>query len=131
MYVSADLGNGEGGNDIYMLRFQDGNYSIPISMSLPVNTPFDDYVQCVSIGCSYIIYYHFNPNDESQRGVYLSFGDKDNSWCKPVLLNEIFQLPFDFRATLSPSEEYLFMLNRGDGVYWINTQKIKIMNPFE
>ena len=130
IYVSANLGNGIGGNDIYKLKYQGKNYSYPQNVGHIINTPWDDYVQCLPKDESFIIYYHFNPTENNKRGLYISFHKNDDSWSEPIYLKTIFNLSLDFRATLSPSEEFLFILNRKDGIYWIDTQKIKNMNLF-
>lgn len=124
-YVSADLPGGLGKTDIYRLHYQDTHYSMPENIGRPVNTEFEDEICCIPRDGSYIIYYHFSQEHKSSIGLYLSFHQGNTAWSDPIHLSKKWNLSFGFAATLSPDEKVLFLLDRGDGIYWVNAQAIE------
>ena len=125
IYVTAQLPGGFGKNDIYRLTYIDGHYSMPENIGAPVNTELDEYACCAIKDERFIIYYSFIQNDKHTRGLYLCPRNNGHGWKQPTQLRSIFDLQDDFRATLSPDEKYLFILNRGDGIYWIDTEAVE------
>jgi hypothetical protein len=122
LFVSANWPGGKGLSDVYMLNFANENYGMPENLGAPINSEWDEYACCVPKELNFLIFYRFHPNDRDIRGLYLSFQEQRESWTKPVSLSGLLELRDGFSATFSPDEKYLFILNRGDGMYWIETQ---------
>jgi len=91
----------------------------------PINTEFDEYACCWPKDERYLIFYRFHPDDRHVRGLYLSFRMRETSWTEPVSLSKMLGITDAFRATLSPDGRFLFILNRGDGVYWIDSRVVE------
>ena len=125
LYVSARFPGGAGGNDVYRLKFENGNYSLPENAGPPVNTEYDEYACCAPEDESFLIYYRFKTDDKIKSGLYLCFSNGDNTWKTPISLSEKWDLSFGFSASLSPNGRYLFVLDRGNGIYWIDAEAIK------
>jgi len=121
LYVSAQFPGGRGLSDIYRLRYEGVHYGMPENLQYPINTELDEYVCCVPKDERFIIFYRFHPEKKDIRGLYYSFHKNKISWTEPASLSRILKLNSCFSATLSPDEKYLFVLNRGDGIYWIET----------
>jgi hypothetical protein len=123
IFISATLPQSIGGEDIYFVENIERIYQMPVSVGNQINTASDEYFQCYSSSHEFIVFYRYDSAREN-RGLYLSQKIYDGSWNKPVNLSAILNLSEGFRATLSPSEEYLFILNRKDGIYWIDTESL-------
>jgi hypothetical protein len=117
-YISAEFSD-DGGQEIYYVDYKDGSYQMPIPIGVPIKTESDEYFQCYSDSLGFMIYYRYDVNKE-KRGLYLSKKNKDG-WDAPINLCKWLGLPHGFRASLSPNEEFLFLLNRKDGIYWIRS----------
>ena len=124
IFVSANLQDSRGNADIYRLTYNTEHYSFPENIGNPVNTEHDDYACCYSKKGKFLIYYHFDNENKKNSSLFLSFLNEDNSWSKPVSLSEKWNLTFGFSASLSPDEKYLFILDRGQGIYWIEREAI-------
>jgi len=120
--ISAEFSD-EGGQDVYNVDYKDGLYQMPFPIGLPINTQSDEYFQCFSDSMGFMIYYRYDVKKE-KRGLFLSKKNK-NGWDTPINLCRRLGLPSGFRASLSPNEEFLFILNRKDGIYWINSECLK------
>jgi hypothetical protein len=129
IYFSADLEGGQGDLDVYRARFVDGHYAKPENVGPPVNTGFSDSVLCVAPGERFLILYRFSSTDRSVRGSYVAFRLPDDSWSEPVHLDKEFGFGLAFDASLSPDGRYLFILDRGVGVYWVDVRGIDALRP--
>jgi hypothetical protein len=124
LYVSALFPGGMGMNDIYSLKYEDNSYGLPENLGSPVNTEFDDYICCIPNDETFLVKYQYNPTQKSRTGLYVSFKEKAGSWSQPLQFPDTWNLLFGFNATLSPDEKVLFILNRSDGIYWVETKAI-------
>ena len=128
IFVSANFQDTKGNIDIYRLDFLTEHYSFPENVGSPVNTEHDDYACCFSSKYKFLIFYHFDVENKTNSALLLSFLNEDNSWTKPVSLSEKWNLKFGFSASLSLDEKYLFILDRGDGIYWIESEAMTKMD---
>jgi hypothetical protein len=125
LYVSAQWPGGLGGDDVYRLAFAETRYAMPENQGPPINTELDEHACCWPNDERYLIFYRFHPDDRDVRGLYLSFRERAGTWTEPVPLSKMLGVSDGFRATLSPDERFLFILNRGDGVYWIDSRVVE------
>ncbi len=125
LYVSAQWPGGRGGDDVYRLAYGDGHYDSPRNVGPPINTEFDEVACCWPKDERYLIFYRFHPDDRNIRGLYLSFRKGIFSWTEPISVSRMLGIEDAFRATLSPGGKFLFILNRGDGVYWIESRHVE------
>jgi len=126
-YISAVLPDSEGTYDIYRLDYENGEYTMPKRLSSTINSKSEEYFQCYSEVGKFIIFYRFNKKEKKERGLFVTFKN-ENEWSIPLNLSEILGLDLGFRAKLSISENRLFILNRKDGIYQINSEFIQGLN---
>ena len=125
IYFGADVEGGLGGNDIYRSRFVDGCYREPGNLGDPINSELSDTVLCIAPDESYLILYRFHSTNRAVRGLYLSFRGPDDSWTEPVHLDKEFGFDLGFDASLSPDGKHLFLLDRGEGIYWVDASLVE------
>jgi formylglycine-generating enzyme required for sulfatase activity len=124
IYFSAEIEGGLGGNDVYRSGFVDGCYMEPENLGDPINSEFSDTALCVAPDESYLIFYRFHSTNRAVRGLYLSFRRPDHTWTEPVHLDREFGIGLGFDASLSPDGKYLFFLDRGEGIYWVDANVV-------
>lgn len=122
LYFSAILEGGQGDHDVYRCRFVEGHYTEPENLGTPLNTSVSDTVVLSAPDESFLILYRFSPTDKAVRGLHLSFRNPDDSWTETIPLDRGLGLQrLGFDASLSPDGKYLFLLDRGVGIYWVDT----------
>jgi formylglycine-generating enzyme required for sulfatase activity len=125
IYFSANLEGGLGGEDIYAMEIRDGQERNPVNLGTPINTRADECITVMPEYQSFIIFYRFDPADKESRGLYLSYQELEPSWTQPLHLDPIFGFEkVGFDASISPDGQYLFLLERGVGVYWMDLSGI-------
>jgi hypothetical protein len=121
LYFSAILEGGQGDYDAYRCRFVAGHYTEPENLGAPPNTGVSDTVVLAAPDESFLILYRFSSTDKSVRGLHLSFRNPDDSWTETIYLDRRLGLRnLGFDASLSPDGQYLFVLDRGEGIYWVD-----------
>jgi formylglycine-generating enzyme required for sulfatase activity len=128
IYFSANIDADVGGEDIYVLEIKDGQEKKPINIGAPINTDADEYVAVVPEDQAFIIFYRYHPEDKDSRGLYLSFHGEDLPWSQPIFLDSVFGFNHEgFDASISPDGKYLFVLERGLGLYWMDIAGIEAL----
>jgi hypothetical protein len=122
LYFSALLEGGQGSYDVYRSRFVEGRYTEPENMGEVINTAGEEYVACVAPDERFLIFYRFVEGRKTASGLYVTFQEADDAWSEPVRLDYVLGLDSCFDASLSPDGRYLFLLDRGDGVYWVEAR---------
>ena len=125
LYFSANLPGGFGDHDLYRTRFLEGRYSDPENLGEAVNTAAEEYLSCAAPDGSYLIFYRFDPANKAASGLHLTFQVRDDAWTEPVPLGDELGLEAGFAASLSPDGQYLFLLDRGLGIYWVDAQAVE------
>ncbi len=124
MYFSSDRPGGKGGFDIYRSQLVDGQYSLVENLGDSVNTDGEDYVVCTAPDASFLILYNFDMTDRASAGLYITFRKESGIWTRAKSMGDHIN-DFDAcSASLSPDGEYLFILKRGDGMYWLKSDLI-------
>jgi len=124
MYFSADLPDAHGGDDVYWSSFGKGRYRPPQNLGPPVNSDCDETVLCGG-DTGFLIVYRFCTTQRSERGAYVSFRGREGAWGTPVSLDRAYGFELVFDASLSPEGQYVFLLDRGRGVYWVDVQGLE------
>jgi len=127
LYFSARLEGGQGSYDVYRSRFVDGRYTEPENLGKVINTADEEYVACVAADETFLIFYRFVEGRKAASGLYVAFQEAEDAWTEPVRLDDVLGLGSGFDASLSPDGRYLFLLNRGDGVYWVEARGLDIL----
>jgi hypothetical protein len=121
LYFSARLEDERGSYDVYRSRFVDGRYTEPEKMGELINTAGEEHVACVAPDERFLIFYRFVEGRKAASGLYVTFQEAEGAWSEPVRLDDVLGLDSGFDASLSPDGMYLFLLDRADGMYWVET----------
>lgn len=129
VYFARDSEDQNAGYDIYMSISNDGIYQTPQKLPEQINTEFSEGSPCIASDESYLIFYRTNRADRSQSGLYISFKNQDGTWSVGRNISDVWELPrgVPFSASFTPDEKYLFILNRMDGIYWVDASIIEDM----
>jgi hypothetical protein len=119
LYVGAALEDSRGGYDVYRFRFVDGQYAAPENLGDPINTKLSESVVLTALDERFLICYRFHRANKADAGLYVSLRLPGDVWTEPVYLDDKLGLGWGFDASLSPDGRYIFLLDRGVGVYWI------------
>jgi hypothetical protein len=125
LYVGAVLGDSRGGYDVYRSRFVEGHYTALENLGEPINTELSEYVVLTASDESFLVYYRFHRAKKADAGLYVSSRLGTDVWSEPVYLDGKLGLDWGFDASLSPDGRYLFLLDRGVGVYWVDADVIE------
>jgi hypothetical protein len=128
VYFSAVIAGGAGGEDVYTIEIEEGRESAPKGVGRLINTEADEYVAAVPKDSSFMVFYRYHPEEEGNRGLFISFRAMDRSWSPPASLDSLLHLDKPgFDASLSPGGDYLFVLERGVGLYWMDVAGIEAL----
>jgi hypothetical protein len=127
LYFGAILEGGQGGYDVYRLRFEGGRYGTPKNLGEPVNSALSEYAVLTAPDERFLILYRFDQADKAASGLYASFHLSDDTWTEPVYLDDRLGLDFGFDASLSPDGKALFLLDRGTGMYWVDAGVLELL----
>jgi hypothetical protein len=110
--------DGFGGYDIYCSRFIDGKYAEPINLGSQFNSKVDEFSPFIAPDETYIIYSRLGMED---RGLYISFKEKDGQWGQPIKLPKSL---IGVCPMVSPDGKYLFIDTR-----WVSASFIEELRP--
>jgi hypothetical protein len=127
LYFGAILEGGQGGHDVYRLRFVDGRYGTLENLGRSVNSVLSEYAVLTAPDERFLILYRFDQADKAASGLYASFHLPDDTWTEPVYLDDSLGLGLGFDASLSPDGKILFLLDRGAGVYWVDVGVLELL----
>jgi len=127
LYFGAVLDGGRGGYDVYRLKFADGRYGTPENLGGPVNTALSEYAVLTAPDERFLILYRFDRANKAASGLYATFHLAGDTWTEPVTLDDHLGLALGFDASLSPDGKYLFLLDRGIGVYRVDAGVLELL----
>ncbi|UCG28081.1 MAG: tetratricopeptide repeat protein [Bacteroidales bacterium] len=119
-YFSNINPDGQNNYDIYLSRFENGKYSDPVPLNVPVNTHMEEYAIFSTSDEKSLVFYRTCEGDRSKTGLYISSQLPDGKWSDPRSFGDNIN-PSGFSASLSPDGAYLFILKRNEGIYWVNS----------
>jgi hypothetical protein len=127
LYFSTTVGNGQGRNDIYCARYENGRYAEPRDLGAPVNTPDREEMPFIAPDGSYLLF-------AREMDLYVSFRQPDGAWGQPANLGpEINSPAIDICPMVSADGKYLFFLSQRGGeshAWWVDAKvldKLKSM----
>jgi hypothetical protein len=129
LYLGAIRSEGQGASDIYRTGWSGDAYGSIEHLAPPVNSAAEEYPACVAPDESFLVFYRFDDSDKASSGLYAAFRQADASWADPVSIDEPFGLSLGFAASLSPDSRYLFLLDRGRGVFWVDVSALDQLRP--
>ncbi len=125
LYFSVERSDSYGSVDVYQARFVDGQYTDLENTGPPVNSSAEDYILTVAPDGHFLIIYRYDEIDQSACGLFVTFRRDDNTWSELVDLNTAFGIEEGFDASLSPDGRYLFVLDRQNGIYWVDVSALE------
>jgi hypothetical protein len=127
MYLSSDRPRGRGGADIYYTRFIHGNYGQLVNLGESVNTDADEYVVYVADDESFMIIHRSDMHDDAENGLYVSYKEAGQGWTRAKSMGDHINALNAIDASVSPDGDYLFLLSRGDGIYWLKIDIVEYL----
>jgi Tol biopolymer transport system component len=118
LYFSA----GEDGfNDLYVSRLVNGEYTAPMELGAPVNTPDAfELTPAVAPDGSYLVFARL-PGYQRPSRLYISYRLLEGVWSTPRL---IYNIEYGLAPAFTSDSRYLFYLGRNDTVSWRDTSFI-------
>lgn len=106
LYFNSNRPGGQGGMDIYLSTFVNGQYQIPVNLS-GLNSPHEENDLVVDPNERFIIFNRY-VHDTQEIELFLSLREGDD-WGTPTLLNKV-NAPnqWELTPTLSPDGKYFF-----------------------
>lgn len=105
LYFCSWRDGGFGESDIYVCRFENGNYSKPENLGNIINTKGYESFPFIAPDESYIIY------ESASDEMFISFRKSDNSWSIPENLSEKLNSTHDRFPLLSNEGKYFFFVS--------------------
>jgi len=125
IYFGASEAGGEGGSDIYLSRFIDGDYTKPVSLGKGINTGLEEFSPYVSSDESYLLFTRQGPGGSRESDLFISFKKWDGSWTDAVSLDKkINSEDGDYCPMVSPDGKFLFFISIRNGnqdIYWVSS----------
>jgi ankyrin repeat protein len=126
VYFGGQAADSLGMNDIYMARFADGKYKMPVNVGAPVNSTAGEETPFISPDGSYLLF-------SRQYDLWVSFRGADGSWAQPVKLGpEVNSPSIELCPIVTADGKYLFFLSQRDGeshAYWVRAKVIDDLRP--
>jgi Tol biopolymer transport system component len=108
LYFQRNTGSANGW-DIYYSEFIDGEYSEPVQLLAPINTPHNESAPFISPDEEYLLFHSNRPGGEGINDIYACFRREDGEWGEPVNLGREINSPAsEFKPSVSPDGKYLF-----------------------
>ena len=113
LVFSSNRDGGEGGFDLYISRFKEGQFQEPENLGCPVNSELGEYCPFVAPDGSYLIYEIVDAPDGLGGGdMFISVRQTDGTWGEPQNMGEAFNSRWnDCYPCLSPDGKYLFFMS--------------------
>lgn len=111
LYFTADYKTGGmGKDDIYISKFENGEYKKPVLAPEPVNSTGYEFNAWIDPDEQYIIFTGYGKKDDMGRGdLYISKRKADGSWDTPKNLGAaVNSTGIDYCPTVSPDKKYLY-----------------------
>ncbi len=135
LYFSTLLKGGKGTLDIYCSKYINGQYTKPKNLGEPINTKNIDYSPLIAPDESYMIFSSDRPGGYGSLDLYISFRQKNGSWCNPMNLgDQINTKYYEWFNTFSADGKYFFFGSSRNGnfdIYWVDARIIEDLIPEE
>jgi len=110
LYFTAKYDDSFGLEDIYVSRFENGNYSQPLNLGASINSSFYEFNAYIARDESFLIFSSWGREDDLGGGdLYISYKNGLNDWSKPKNLGTTINSDkLDYCPFVSPDGKYLF-----------------------
>jgi Tol biopolymer transport system component len=89
IYFTADRPGAVGREDIFVSRFENGQYTEPVALDTAINSPLYEFNAFVSPDEDFLIFSSFGRKDDMGRGdLYISFKDSTGNWMPAMNLGD-------------------------------------------
>jgi ankyrin repeat protein len=126
LYFSTTISGGQGRNDIYCAKYENGRYAEPRNLGAPVNTPDREEMPFIAPTGSYLIF-------AREMDLFVSFRRADGSWSEATNLGPEINSPvIDVCPMVSADGKYLFFLSQRGGespAWWVEAKTIEALRP--
>ncbi len=125
LYFTASYEDSFGKEDIYISRFEDGNYTTPINLGDSINTDLYEFNSFISPDESYLIFSSFGRDDDLGGGdLYIAFRNEDGSWSKARNMGkQINSNKIDYCPFVSQDEKYFFFTSQRESYLFTNRKQ--------
>ena len=138
LYFTRDSPDTKGKDDIFISKWQDGYYKLPVSISDSINTASYEFNSYVSPDETFIIYSGYNRKDGYGSGdLYISFKNNQGVWSSPKNLgNEVNSAQMDYCPFIDLNSGMLYFTSRRSSVNnekkFSSMEKLKLeLNKYE
>ncbi len=117
LYFSSNGRAGMGGYDLYMShKINDTDWSAPVNLGYPINTPFDEMSECVTVDGKKL---YFASDRDSVAGNYDIYEMKMPEQLQPIPVNYVKGIVYDSisKSKLNYTSIYVINAKRGDTIY--------------
>lgn len=114
LYFTCDRSDAIGKDDIFMAKFQNGEYSVPENLGAQINTKGYEFNAYISRDESYLIFSGYNREDGLGSGdLYISLKNEKDLWSKAEpLSNSINSRYMDYCPFVDEKNGYLYFTSR-------------------
>lgn len=132
LYFFSRRPGGVGESDLYWSEYRNGVYGDPINIK-KLNTVYHEWDPFISPDESYMIFCSTKPDGSGRDDLYVSFRDKNNAWCPPVHMGEMFNSAgSENRPYVTDDGRFFFYTSSRTGnrdVYWVDARAIEGLKP--
>jgi len=130
IYFNSGAPGGMGAGDLYLSRYQDGDWMTPENLGAPVNTEYDEFSPFIAPDEGYlIISLSGSPENLGTIDLYISFKDEDGNWTEPMNLGAtVNSASHDLCPFVSEDGDYLFFNSHRGGqadIFWMDAEIIE------
>jgi len=134
LYFFSSRDDGFGGCDIYVSRWENGQYSVPENLGPEINSDKHDWDAFIAPDESVIVFSSQNrPDSIGKQDLYISYKNEDGGWTDAKNMGPSVNSPDDeICPSLSLDGKYLFFTSRRRGkadIFWIDARIIEELRP--
>jgi ankyrin repeat protein len=132
VYFGSGDSSGFGRDDIYVSRYEDGQYQSPENLGPVINSASREGDPHISADGSFLLFVANFEDSEGRGDIYLSRRNDDGSWAAPQNLGPLVNSGSqEGTPVLSPDGLYLFFNSHRSGNadnYWIDVASIEVLS---
>jgi len=134
LYFFTSRKDGIGKCDIYVSKFINGRYHLPVCLNNSVNSKKNDWDAFIAPDESYIIFSSQDRSDTvGDQDLYISYKKKNGEWIESINMGErINSVSSEICPVVTLDGKYLFFTSRRRGnadIYWLDANIIENLKP--